>query len=377
MVMSRNVNINFDESEEILKLKLESAQKDLSAFKYALDQSSIVAVTDSRGIITYVNDKFCEISKYSYIELIGKTHKIINSDYHSREFFKDLWKTIASGKVWEGEIKNKAKDGSEYWVSTFIVPFLAEDGKPFQYMAIRTDITARKVAEAERLRLEASEKAALEASRLKSQFLANMSHEIRTPLNGILGMTQILNNSELTEAQKEYSQTILDSANHLSLIVNDILDIAKIESGKMHLEVSEFCLDEMVSGLDRSLRHLANMKGISLKVSVSKETGSYFRGDFLRIRQILLNLTQNAVKFTDHGFVHLKVSTHTAGGRAWISFSIEDTGIGMSSDTLNSIFNPFVQADSSTTRRYGGTGLGLSICRKLADLMGGGTYRPQ
>src|SRR5450755_494757 len=166
-----------------------AAQKELADLKFALDQHAIVAITDVQGTIGYVNDKFCAISQYSKEELIRQNHRILNSSHHPKEFFQQMYYVISNGKVWHGEIKNRAKDGSTYWVDTTIVPFMSVEGKPRQYVAIRTDITDRKRAEEE---LARAKEAAELANRTKSEFLANMSHEIRTPMNAVVGMMSLL-----------------------------------------------------------------------------------------------------------------------------------------------------------------------------------------
>src|SRR6201989_1774502 len=193
--------ITSEQKEPSTEEVLERSLKELADIRFALDQSSIVAITDQTGRITYVNDKFCEISKYSREELLGQDHRIINSGHHPKEFIRELWQTIANGRVWHGEIKNRAKDGSFYWVDTTIVSLAGENGKPRQYIAIRADITVRKQAE-EALRQAKVE--AEEANNAKSYFLANMSHEIRTPMNAIMGMTYLALRADPAPEQRRY-----------------------------------------------------------------------------------------------------------------------------------------------------------------------------
>jgi PAS domain S-box-containing protein len=349
------------------EISLQRALKDLSDSRFALDQSSILANTDAVGRLTYVNDKFCEISQYSRAELIGKTHQIINARHHPREFFDDLWSTISGGRIWRGEIMNRAKDGSFYWVYTVIVPLLGDDGRPYQYTAIRSDITERKRTEEERAELLTRERAAIEASRLKSEFLANMSHEIRTPLNGVVGMSRLLKTTSLDETQAEYADTIIQSADNLLALVNDILDLSKIEAGKLELERVEFDPRQLVLDVRRTLSPMAAAKSIRLETDITLDGELSYLGDVARLRQVLFNLVQNAIKFTAHGHVRLRLSRSGTTFR----FAVEDTGIGIEPAAAQKIFAPFVQADASTTRRFGGTGLGLSICKRLVQLMDG------
>lgn len=347
-------------------------RKDLTDFKYALDRSSIVAITDAKGMITYVNDKFCDISQYSREELIGRDHRIINSGHHPRDFFKNLWNTISAGDVWSGEIQNRAKDGTHYWLATVIVPFLDSSGKPFQYVAIRTDVTASKEAEKEFAQIEIREKAAMEASRLKSEFLANMSHEIRTPLNGIIGMTGLLLDSTLDSKQIDYLASIRSSAEGLATIVDDVLDLSKIESGKLEVEETNFDFRSLLIGIEKIFKPSVDKKGLKLEFKLDDRIPTWLVGDAVRMRQVLINLIGNAVKFTALGSVLVQVQMESLNDHeATLRIAVEDTGIGIPKKSVPKLFEAFTQADSSTTRKFGGTGLGLSISKRLVELMKG------
>lgn len=241
---------------------------------------------------------------------------------------------------------------------------------------LQDEIVARARVEQE---LAHARDLALQASRLKSEFLATMSHEIRTPMNGITGMTEILLETELDEEQREYVTIVFEESHKLLEIINSILDLSKIEAGKIILEEVEFDPVNEIWGVLRLFTAKADAKGITLRYTSTSNLPALIVGDALRLRQILTNLISNAVKFTQEGEVTLSVSRHQQGQstlpqrdeRAEFQFVIEDTGIGMSPAVLQNLFTPFTQADSSTTRRYGGTGLGLAITKRLVDLVGG------
>jgi two-component system sensor histidine kinase/response regulator len=350
--------------------KLQHSLKELEDLKFALDQHAIVARTDERGIITFANDKFCSVSQFTREELLGQDHRIINSKYHNKEFFAGLWKAIKSGEVWKGEIKNRAKDGSFYWVDSTIVPFRDGLGKPKQFIVIRMDITGLKRIEEE---LRAAKDAAEGASRAKSEFLANMSHEIRTPMNGIIGMTELALDTQLTIEQREYLNMVKTSAASLLTLINDILDFSKIEAGKLDLDVADFSLRQSIGETLKALGFRAHQKGLELAWRVAPDVPDHLAGDASRVRQVLVNLVGNAVKFTEKGEVVVEIERDSQSSEAMIvlHFCVRDTGIGIAKEKQDMVFGAFTQADSSTTRKYGGTGLGLAITRRLIDLMGG------
>ena len=348
----------------------EATRRALDDQKFALDQHAIVSMTDAHGRITYANDLFCAISGYAREDLLGQNHRIIGSGTHDRAFFADLWSTISGGRVWHGEICNRKRNAGLYWVNATLVPLTGENGRITQYIAIRTDISARK--EAERAMVAAKE-AAEEASRVKSDFLANMSHEIRTPMNGVIGMTDLVLDTELTADQREYLGIVKSSADALLQIVNDILDFSKIEAGHMRLESIGFSLDETLRDTIRSLAIRGHQKNLEVLLNVAPDVPDRLLGDPGRLRQIIVNLVGNAIKFTFAGEIEVTVRMAETQGPtdATIAFSVRDTGIGIAQEKLQSIFESFSQADSSTTRRYGGTGLGLTISSQLVAMMGG------
>ncbi len=350
---------------ELLKIKSE-----LQNYKSALDQTAIVSLTDADGIIIDLNHNFSTISGYSKEELLGKSHNIINSGYHSAEFFKDMWKTIKSGKIWRGEIKNRTKQGNYYWVSTSIIPFLNSEGIPKEYYSIRFDITnAKKSAQ---LVLEAKE-AAEAANKAKTDFLSNMSHEIRTPLNSVIGFTELLIDTNLDKEQKEFVRDANTSAKSLLGIINDVLDFSKIEAGKLELESQQTFVYPLLNDCIQIVSINAKKKGLQLTLDTSDQLPETIFIDPTRVKQVLVNLLGNAIKFTEFGSVVLEVryKANKSEEPSQISFKVIDSGIGISDEQKGRLFQVFSQADNSITRKFGGTGLGLAISSKLVEQMGG------
>ncbi len=336
----------------------------------AVEQSpASIVITDLAGNIEYTNPRFTEVTGYSAVEAQGQNPRILKSGELPREVYKKLWDTITAGDTWRGEFHNKKKNGELFWEEASISPIRNADGRTTHYLAVKMDITARKQTERE---LRAAKAAAESAAQAKSEFLATMSHEIRTPMNGVIGMTGLLLDTQLTREQRQFAESVRNSGENLMTVINDILDFSKIEAGKLTFEVLDFDLVETIEGTLDMLAERAQGKGIELLDGIAPEVTTRLRGDPGRLRQVITNLLGNAIKFTDHGEVVLRVqresetSTHVV-----LRFNVVDTGIGIPPEVQGRLFQSFTQADSSTTRKYGGTGLGLAISKQLVSMMHG------
>lgn len=336
--------------------ELEKSNKLLNEYKKAVDSAAIVSKTNPNGEITYVNDEFLNISGYKKEELIGKTHGILRSPNMPDSFFDKLWETIKSKKIWQGEIENINKNGESYFVAASIVPILDSNNQIAEYIGIRYDITDQVKAK----------EIALKAEEAKGLFLANMSHEIRTPLNGIIGFTKILANMSLDGKVQRYVNIIDNSAQNLLGIVNDILDLSKIESGNLSLEYIDFNPFEEFDSVINLFLAKVEEKNLKLLYFIDPKIPQSIIGDSLRLKQVLSNLISNAIKFTNDGYISVRIeSIESNENYIKIKFAIKDTGIGIKKDKQEQIFKAFSQADNSITRQFGGTGLGLSISSKI------------
>lgn len=344
---------------------------DFEVLLQAVEQSpSTIVITDTYGNIEYVNPKFTELTGYTVEEAIGINPRILKSGEHPKSMYKELWKTIWSGKVWSGIFHNKKKDGELYWESARIAPVKNKEDKITHFIAIKEDITIMKKMEEENQR--AKEEAEI-ANKAKSQFLANMSHEIRTPLNGIKGMIDLTLLTELTEEQKENLLIAQDCVGTLMKVINNILDFSKIEAGKTIIEYDKINFRRFIEKVIKTHDVKAKEKGIDLLYNISPDIPEQLVGDSMKIKQILNNLLSNSIKFTEKGKVQLTIEKEDSCDEENIKlkFKVEDTGIGIDEEGISRLFQSFSQVDGSITRKYGGTGLGLAISKSLANMMNG------
>ena len=316
--------------------------------RYALDQAAIVAITDGRGIIRYANEKFCEISQFSRSELIGQDHRMLNSGFHPKEFIRTLWQTISSGKVWRGEIRNRAKDGSIYWVDTTIVPFTDDRGKPYQYLAIRSDITDRKRAEEELRKQESLARV--------GQMAAVVAHEVKNPLAGIGGAIEIIGDRLPSDSpDRQVVANILQRIDSLNRRVQDLLLFSRPRSPR----VATVRLPALLRETAELLAEDPTLARVRVEISGPEMS---LAGDPELLKDVFLNLLLNAGQAMG-GDGSIRVSAEPRNGACRIT--VADSGAGMPPEVKERIFEPFF------TTKNRGTGLGLAIAKHIVDGHGG------
>ena len=372
---------------EITDRKL--AEQEIQKLNLAINQSpAAVIITDKKGHLQYMSPAFIKMTGYEYEELIGQPIGIIKSGQTDRRVYQDLWETINAGKTWRYEWQNRRKNGELYWEDIAINPIRNEEGDIISFMAIKQDITQRKKYEEEIIELninlenrihertyelEQAKKEADEANSAKSEFLSRMSHELRTPMNSILGFAQLLEYSELTEAQLRNLEFIIKSGNHLLHLINEVLDITRIESGKVDVSLEPVDVIGAISEISESFEPIAEKNHIQLILPSTGVRNIFVQADLQRLKQVLVNLINNGIKYNKpYGEVKVSVSTDPAKVQTpgHVRIEIKDTGIGIEAKNLNKLFMPFERAghENSTIE---GTGLGLSVVDKLIELMNG------
>ena len=361
------MNFQTGSLRDITERKL--AREKISKLERAVEQSpSSVVITNLDGNIEYVNPKFCEVTGYTREEAMGHNPSILKSGEQEPAFYEELWSTISGGNEWKGEFHNMKKDGTTFWEMASISPVRNHLNEISHYIAIKEDITERKIGEHQ---LQEAKEKAEESDRLKSAFLANMSHEIRTPMNAILGFSELLKREDIPETErKEYINLICTRGNDLMTIISDLIDISRIEAGDMKLARTSIRVNKLVNEFYEQMareRDVRDKELLQIRTSLPEDTEPVILSDRNRIRQVFNNLLSNALKFTSEGYIEIG---YRIKGK-FVHFFVKDTGIGIEVDKLEIIFERFRQADDNHSRKYGGTGLGLAISRQIVGLLGG------
>lgn len=344
------------------------AENELMLFSAAIDHTPTgVVITDRFGIITYANPYFTKLTGYTVDEVMGKGIEKFGAKDDPNSMI--MWKKLVSGDVWKGDLNFRSKDGEVLTELTSVAPIWNEKGHIVNFVIISEDITERKKAEVALLKAKEEAEATTKA---KEQFLSTMSHELRTPMNSVIGISNLLLDEHPRPEQAENLNILKYSATHLLAIINDILDLSKIEAGKLDFNEEDFDLHYTLINIKRTLGLTAKNKGLKLNLTVDKDLPNILRGDQLRLSQVLNNLVSNALKFTEKGQVNIDVKTLLdLPNSVELQINVSDTGIGIPEDQIDEIFESFSQANAGITRKYGGTGLGLAITKKLVEMQGG------
>jgi two-component system, sensor histidine kinase len=362
-----NQKKELQKSAELLK----NNQSQLELLSIIAEQTiNGVVITDNKGKVEWINKSFTKITGYTIEEIKGKSPgSFLHGPETKKEVAQYMSQRIKDGDEFTSEVVNYHKTGTPYWIKIDCHPIKNSNGDVIKFFALEEDITSR--VNTEQALRDAKEKADA-TSQAKDIFLANMSHEMRTPLNAILGMGNQLKKTKINERQSFFLETMNAAAEHLLVVINDILDISRIESGKLQLEYIDFDIIALINHSVQVLSPKAEEKGLDFKLTIGEGISRIVLGDPYRLNQILLNILNNAIKFTEKGSVYITALSHKDKTNSQqLRFIIEDTGIGIEEGFLDHIFQKFMQEDSSIARKYGGTGLGLNITKQLVELMGG------
>jgi len=332
--------------------------------------ANAIVITHRDGHIEWVNPAFTKLTGYTFEEVTGENPRTLKSGKHDTVFYKNLWDTVLAGEVWQGEIINKRKDGSEYTEEMTITPVKAQNGEFIHFIAIKQDITERKKFEAELSKAKAE---AEQANLAKSEFLSRMSHELRTPMNSILGFAQLMDMGELNPSHRKGVNHILKSGKHLLNLINEVLDLSRIEAGQLSISLEPVQLNPIILETMDIVQLLAEEHNIKLELADSPVNDLFVKTDRQKLKQVLLNLINNAVKYNRiGGSVKIECNSQMGAGNGdyIIRISVTDTGIGIAKEDIHKLFNPF-QRIGSEISEIEGTGLGLAVAKKLIEAMHG------
>ncbi|NEV94533.1 response regulator [Psychroflexus sp. YR1-1] len=363
--LKREVEHLLGERFQETKDKLTSKELEANLLQKSIDKANATIKFDLNGKILSANKLFCKMMGYQPKELIGQDHSLLISKDELKETHEKYWEKLRQGVYHRGKFIRITKNGNKKWIEANYNPIFDEQGKLVSILNISHDITNEVQYQKD---LEKSKLVAEKALEANDKFLSNMSHEIRTPLNAIIGFSDILKNEKLNDAQTDHVNTILQAGKNLLSIVNDILDLSKIESCEFALENNPFSPAHVIKSVEKMLREKAEEKNILLESNIDKKIPKMLSGDEFRLSQIIINLVSNAIKFTSEGFVKISASAKLLDEEnCTLNIRVQDSGIGIPKQKQKMIYERFTQADTDTTRKYGGTGLGLNIVKLLTE----------